>query len=726
MIAYRFLLALTLTVGVTGCRPKQKPSEEVVAVLPTEEVKDDSLSETWQQVLDKLPEQMRSSATEIAKQGPKKQLPRNLLQQLEKHPDKVPYFSGTWLPLEHRSLYDDLLVRYQFLAPKKPDKAKRLIIALADSEATWLKDLDNLGSFVIAIPTRPMMSYQMISEGDFWNIWNEVETVYPELVGLPTYLATDAQGADGALFLANNYRSQFQGLAYSGGQLGLELPNLDHFSLIHYAKEKELPPAQQSLFGGARLIERLRARGNLSASTIQGNISDALKLLFKSAPQKAWSFTFSDYAYAQCSDAIRVLSKLNEEEPASLRVNEDGSTLILDTINVSSLELSPAAEFTAIRWNGRTITFQKNTKLLILGEDHLPTNVRRKVENPSGLLNFFRHEPVMVIYQSAGNNSEYLDFAENIAHSLSRLSLLGLPTSNVQLPVVRLEDYRPRELPPHRAIMIGEVERLQKIVETTPGYFPLQAEGSRLLLRGKPHFTSTVPLDKIAFALSYPPERSSPLKLAFILSAKDEEGLQTLSENYLNALSLYSLDDVRVFADQGRGYRYLTKAKWDSYWGFTSIQQDAYAIPPTKPLAWREMVQELMIANSGSDKLAVGSLIREHRSPPVKLSNQEVSAYVQKRHLALVELTAKTAPLIEQLVGELKQDDLVGISLPLDTAEFNDQHVVIDARHLSNLTLEDRLALNIRLLPFNTQELVQQRLAEDVRSVGLELVERSQ
>jgi len=143
----------------------------------------------------------------------------------------MPLFPGFPTPLKEKSPYDSYQIHYQLQAPLNPDNSKAWVLLLSEQPPT-LPPLSDV--WILWVPTRPHMNYQLTAEGDLWHIVDVATNLYPQLTSLPCYLIGEDNASDAALYFANHYRYRFAGVAFSGGRLGLSLPNLDSMPVVYF------------------------------------------------------------------------------------------------------------------------------------------------------------------------------------------------------------------------------------------------------------------------------------------------------------------------------------------------------------------------------------------------------------------------------------------------------------------------------------------------------------
>ncbi|MDF2550207.1 MAG: hypothetical protein K0S07_1274 [Chlamydiales bacterium] len=650
----------------------------------------------------------------------------------------LPFIPNYPLRLKENSLYDNQELHYTFFCPQSPESAQALVICLADDHMSWPKALQQLPVFYLQLPSRQKMSYQLLAEGDFWHCLDSFYALYPELKALPVLLATDPAYADAALLMSHQSRYRFQGLAYSGGRLGANLPNLDQLPIVHYTLSHSTPA--DHLFSGKRLIERLQSRGNGQARAIEGDVALAISELLQNSSEEAQgSFSFEDYRYARAWEWLKVTSKKNEEEPAFIEYHLQNGELQLKAYNVSSVEIQGGrnAFFKGIkrlRFNERVIAFSKSTPLIRIGEEDLPEHVHRKSVLPTGVSNFFSLEPLYIVYQSKGASTPYLESVLSTAELFANLAFKGFPSFPCQLPLIPLEEYDSAVLPKHRALLIGKEEAIQPIFGD---HFPMEIKNRALYLNHKKILNLQPGQEQIAYGLQYPTEHDNSLQIAFALVADDERGLKILKDHYLSPANLYRQMDFCLFSQQKNGYRLALTENFDGYFGTSHIPEVLFSLPKTAFSSWELFLRKLLIDSYRTPFLAVGTLVSENRTPPSQITYGEVSRFTVKKNFARVIADTESKPILEKYcLHSLTEADIKALKdvlvkehgswrLKPDRCQKTFALLLEESRLLS-LPTHLLAQLKLEVMPFDLQELALKAFKEDGLKAGQEILKFEQ
>ena len=736
--------ALIALMGLSAC--SKSPEEEPVATVieePLPEYEPASSFDDVQKTFDSLPPETKKllgpaffeTLENYARTPDGLKYLERIQVQASEQPDFLPIFPQLTIPLEYSSKYDGFSHGFFVHAPYDPSKAQSIVIYLGTEQPDSQLAVDP-GAWQVVIPSRPQMNYQLVSEGDFWSILDTLEVTYPQLAQCKRYLVGRGDAANAALFLANHYRSYFQGILFSGGSLGLNLPNLDGISIIHLESDLTPPTAP---WGGAKLITRLQSRGNTQAFNRQDKLQNALNdLILTGQAKKAKtlaSYSFKDYQYAQAYPWLRVLSKESEARPVAIRGEIKDNTIRIDSPNIRALELSLSphkgmpSSINRLVLNDEIYAFNPRLQKVVIGTETINSFWKKKVEAPGGFINFFRNEPVYLVYQDENVDTTFKTAAKNLAQSLSQLSLSGLPPLDVKLPVLALSEYRAQYLPPHRVIAIGRSTALKSIVSQNPDYFPLKREPSKLTLN---HQSLSLPyknFDHIAYGIIYPPEENSSLKLALLLCSENTEGLQTLAQHYSSAIALYRPSDFSLWTHNNGRYQLAVEKTFDSYWGQSDIPEAGLRIPYRSRQAWSRFLQNFLVKETGIASLALPTLADNYAPIPMQLSHGELSSFVPDRNFAVLSVNnSKDLSIIAKLLRKIPDLDTYGLDYldPQSTTQNIPQalnfKVLLDVTHLNFLAPSELLAIQYQVFPYSFQEMLSHRLEDNPQAMGRDLM----
>jgi len=646
-----------------------------------------------------------------------------LRRQLTRDPDAMPFIPDFTMPLRHESVYDSFVSSYQLRTPQDGDGP---LVLLFGELNTPLEQLSySRSDWLLHIPSRPGLNYQLVAEGDAWHALNDVYRLYPELKKRPVYLVGLGDGGDAALYFANHYRSRFAGVAFSESRLGFDLPNLDRFPTVHFGNSHASSP-----WGNKRLIALLQERGNTNAKSISGGIDDAVSALTTSRPPPIAPFTFTDYNDANAYRWLRVLGKKSEKEPVTIKGHFNGDELVLEAPNASSVEIQSSLPkgVSRVRFNGQIFAFNA-AKTAILGDEEVPYSAHKKVDTPAAFKNFFCKEPVYIVYQDKASDDLYLENVKNFADAIAKLKIVGFPAVDVNLPTVPLSQYIPDNLPDHRAIFIGTPEKLSRQLTNEPSYYPVNFSrgGVKVLYRQLPLAKNG--FDAVAYGLTYPPEKPSPLKLALLLCADNDKGLQILSQHYLSATTLYRSSDLRLWLQEDQQYSLAAEYTFDSYWSGSSFSSAEVSVPPMSASVWEEYLKELIISQSRLATFVIRPVIDERLTPPTVLSASTLAQYIPDRHFAILRTKGTPPAVIKNLMSTIDEVSVSG--LPTNSPASTEgvavilRHkggIVIDADTLSSLTPQELTKINYQLLPYSLHEMIMNRFTQDREAFGKELI----
>lgn len=652
-----------------------------------------------------------------------------IAQQLRDNPKRLPIFPGVNIPLHFISPYDSYTSTYSIKAPRNANNTHSVVLLLGEECISQQNHLESDQFWSISIPSRPHMNYQLLSEGDFWNILEEIYDLYPQLRLAKTYLIGMGESSDAALLFANNYRGHFQGLAFSESRLGLTLPNLDHFPIVHFKKPSSI---DSSPWGGKRLIDRLKMRNNMQAQSIDGGIQEAALQLISLSQESTdiAPYTFENYQYSQITPWLTVMSKKSERTPTTLSAKIVGEEIHVDAPNVKSLKITPSPSlpfFKKIKrliLNDRVFNIpikHKNT-LYIYDDSPLPV-WKRKTTIPGGLVNFFRKEPLYILFQDQGAEKSFLLEVKNFAKTFSQLKFFGFPPLQAKLPIIALSQYSPESLPAHRIIAIGQNSFIKPILEKKEGYLP------------NPQKRIYKPLkNQIAFGIVYPPEQASSLKLALLLSAEDILGLKVLQDYYTSATSLYNEADFLVWEKKENDYTLLEEETFNSFWKKSSPSTLLIQTPPQKQIVWESYLEELLIQESRIGKMVITPLIDSNLSVPSLLTYESLYLSIPEKHFAVVTLKGSTAHLLaDKLFSAMDNPVIKGFSNDLFSNDSSKQEhsiflrrmkkdervkMLVDSSALESLSPEETQLLDYYIFPYSLQEMLLKKISFDRENFG--------
>lgn len=633
----------------------------------------------------------------------------------------LPIFAEFQLPLRYSSLYDDFEHKYHLRAPKDPLTATTVVICMGGEDSATNLTAGGGNYWVLYIPSRPSMNYQLLSEGDFWQMKKQAERLYPHLAKLDTYLFGDGKGSESALLYANNYRAEFEGVAVASPSTLSGLPNLDGIALTCFTGEKNSLEATRM----KKWVERLQQRGNRRAQMVHGGFQKGVTALL--AQPKASSVegvvTFTDFQYAKPFKWLTVLGKKSEQEPIRIEVKQTEGELEIIASNASSLrvirshELGFPQSVTKIRFQGMLYTVPKSSDSLLLGAEEHFDSWNSKTKTPPGFHHFFTSEPVYIVYLDHGKEQGYLTKCETMARTLSRMQFLGCPDFDVRLPMMGVTRYKESVLPRHRAIFIGDHLTLKEFIEIDPGYYPIQFIQGEVGVHGERIDLPFASTDLYAYGMTYPPEEEGALSLALLLSASDEEGLQKLSDHYLSATSLYRSSDLRLWGRAEGNYHFAGEYTFDCYWGKSDIPTVELSVPLQSHKVWQAFIQDILVEEGMTDAVITSKLINDILPAPTELSIAAIKNYLIDNQFVVIKLknnkgTAALAPHLQSFMGVADIANRIARS----------RRLLVDAAVLDLLAPEDFAHFDYELLPYSLHEMTIKRLKKNKSAFGRSLI----
>jgi hypothetical protein len=703
------LLWLIVSILLSACSPKKADN----APPPTQEQPTYQGTRDWGKVFESL-EQLPA--------GHKKtlgdaffthfdQLTENPLFRikLSREEGLFPLFPGHPITLHAKSPFDGHPLTFTVRAPLS-DRHSHLTLLLGEPEQ-YEEPLSERGysGWLVQIPSRRGLNYQLTAEGDFWQILRTLTTLYPQLESSPTYLVGTAASADAALLLANHYRFRFAGVAFSGGSLGLRLSNLDHLPVASFGQSPARSP-----WSGHHLVETLQLRGNHQTAAKLADLSSALQFLQEQTTPSLAPYTFSDDSYAQVWPGLKVLARKSQKQPVILTANQKDNTLLIRAPNVLSVHIDRSRlpkGITHIRLNQDLYLLPSGQITLKIGEEGVPSHWRSKGMTPSRLLNFFRTDPVYIVYQEDAGE-RFSELSHSAAQKLSLLHFSGLPMqTDVQLPLFSLAEYQKMTLPPHRTILIGTSEKAASFLQNSAGYLPFDPLGQ-------------------TFSLIYPPEAASSCKLAWVIAAPNLASLQKVTRSTLSLTTLYSDFDLKLYPDRGPP---ITQT-FDSYWGTNEETEEGLSIPPQNPIVWETYVSDLILAETTMPATILSPLTDSHTPSPSTLSTSELKRFLPERRFAKITLRASSsATIANKILDATKEASIRGLDNYLTEGRFDpmklrkkQKDILVEAATLKSLSPEELARLNHQILPFSLHELLQQQIEQDAHLFGRQLLRLNQ
>lgn len=638
----------------------------------------------------------------------------------------------------YESCYDGQSIDYWLREPQMEGPNTSLIVLMGDKDSLTPLELSCPEHWLLYIPSRPQLNYQLVSEGDFWKILERCKGRQPELAQLPCILVGHGKAANVALNWANNYRAQLNGVVLQGPITTVDVPNLDSFPLV--ALRENL---QQGLWTASHLVHRLQERNNPYAAVLQGEIPDAVDFLSQQLDEVAppLDYQFRDYRFAQAWPWLRVTSKNNEAETAKIHAYVDGNTLYVEGDNIASVELQRGpgkgfpSQVTQVRFNDDLYLIPKSDPTVAIGNEDYPEELKRKADSPSAFVNFWRSEPLVIVHQDTGESAAFLAATKNLAKNISRLQFKGFPQLDISLPIIPLSAYRPEFHTAHRVIYVGTPDPFIPIVESRGDDYPIQWQHQRLTLGQKN--TEISAGDTIAYGLTLVPDDDTSLKAALILAAQDLQGLQALTECYTSATSLFKEHDLQVWVKNEQHYELAVQHNFDSYWGNTHNPTTAVTIPRLSNKVWEGILAEWLMEESQYPERIGEQFLNPSATPPQNFSVDQVQRFIPNRNYARLVLNSEKS--IEAINHILEDNPLLEIHHCDDLLSYSSGHprfdrdhlhnervVIVDSSALETLPATTLRQLNYELLPHNLHEIIEEKAKIHGQRFGRELLRTAQ
>ncbi|MCH1430416.1 MAG: hypothetical protein L7U87_06615 [Chlamydiales bacterium] len=681
---------------------------------------------------------------EIEKQIVEKQLGKSFLKQvfndLSSRPKRFPLMPGVVLSLKQTSPVDSYVTNYHLQLPKTAKAAVPLIVFLGKPES-FPKDLAQLPAALAFVDSRKGMNYQLLAEADFINTIQDIQKLFPTLKRSPIYIVGQGDHADSALLLANNHFSLIEGIAFSGGKIGLDLKNLDLLPITHYNS----PDAQDSTpWGGKKLIQTLQKRGNARASYSTRTLSWVLNELLhaRKSPKEISQYTFSDYQFARVNPWLKIVAKKSEFDPVKVSVKIEGDVLHIEGFNIASCQIHrahpefPSSRVSRIRLNNHLFTFTQSKDFLYIGSNSIEPSWEHKSQHPSGFVNYFRNEPLYLVYQAEDASSEFLKQAKEIANKIARLEIIGYPSMDTTIPILTLQEYLEESLPDHRAIIIAKENIARKFVQVSSDYLPLTQSANSFNLFEKETFTGN---DQYAYGISYPPEAKGSLKQALLLCSNDSQGLEAIKAHYTVATAFENHSDLIVWRkkENSSDYQRVLESTFNDSWHQSFRSKTLLATPKFQEKVWKFYLKKLLTEASQTQNLILPPLVDSFIPVPSKLSHKTIGDFIPNKYFAKVKISSwKSTHVLNKLLSDMRgpiylsMGDLLEFDPDSGKPQFNSKEIkkqrritfLLEARQLQNLPAKDLAEIDYEILPFSIQELLLNKIMNDKASLGKELI----
>lgn len=719
--------------------PAPQPTTEVV------QPETETLARQFQALpnfqVEKLDNTFPSWLESYAQSHSPQEIKKILNSQLKAKCPQLPLLPEFTYPLRFVSVFDSTVTSYRLRIPKDPHQSKSVVLFLGTEEDYLKYGLVDSQTWTLWIPSREGMNYQLIAEADLFGALEQAKELFPQLASLPLYIVGAGNGACPALYLANAYRYRFSGVAFTGGDGLLQLPNLDQFPVTSFSPE----PHSSTVWSNEQIIDFFKERGNSQAEALNGDLVEALDFLRSSSPSSLLPYQFRNHRHSRVYPWLRILAKKNESEPVHVSVSMEKNTLHIQAPNASGIEITRDSssqfpqQISKLRFNGEWVSLSRGNQHLRVGEVPYGAHWKQKSSTPGTLYDFFCHDPVCVIYQDDEASDEYLAQAKFIAEQLAKLNLRGLSQTNVQLPLLPLSSYTPKKQLPHRALFVGMTHKVPQLLESSSStssvpYTPIQLMQRDLYLNQHPLNISLKDADGLAFGLTYPPEDNSSLLLAFALAADDLEGLKALADHYLSVTALYQSSNLNIWIRQKGSYTQTLTYTFDSYWGTSQIPSQEVAIPVLPRKVWISYLEDLLIQSTNQTMMALSPLINPLAPVPTTLGYRSLSPFIPSQNFCIVRCKGRVGlDIVNHLLENTRNPHVTGMQQWLkkesETPQLDPQlvgnksiEVLMDRDALYFLTPAQRKQISYTPYPYSLQELVSQRARQNPTAMGKELL----
>jgi hypothetical protein len=681
-----------------------------------------------------------SIESQIQKNQLGKKFFQKVFQDLSNKPRSFPLISEITLSLEHKSIVDGGATNYHLRLPDKVKSAQPLVIFLGGPQ-DFPQDITQVPAALAFINSRKGMNYQLLAEADFINTIKDIRLLFPVLKKSPIYLVGQGDHADSALLLANNYFSDIEGLAFSGGKIGLDLKNLDLLPITHYdSKETEKEPP----WGGKKFIQTLQKRGNSKANYSTRTLAWVLNELInnKKEAKKITNYTFSDYQFSQVTPWLRVIAKKSEFDPVKVSIKIKEDVLHIDGFNIASCEVHRfhpqfPSKVSRIRLNNHLFTFLKNREYLYIGSNSIEPAWNHKSTYSSGFINFFKNEPLFIIYQSEDASVEFLKQAKEMASKLAHLEIVGYPKMNTNISMLTLQEYldkTPRI--DHRAIIIAKENLGKKLIQVSSDYLPISHSSNSLNIFEKEVYNGN---DQYAYGISYPPEAKGALKQALLICANDPQGLETLKGHFTIATAFENTSDLILWRkkENEQAYQRVFETTFNDSWLSSFRSKTLLTTPLFQEKVWKFYLKDLLTEASQTSNLILPPLVDSFIPVPTQLSHKSISSFIPNKYFAKVKISSwRSTRVLNKLLNDMKgpiflsMGDLLEFDLENNKPRFNNKVIkekkritfLLEARQLQNLSPKDLSEIDYEILPFSIQELLLQKIMNDKANLGKELI----
>ncbi len=429
-------------------------------------------------------------------------------------------------------------------------------------------------------------------------------------------------------------------------------------------------------------------------------------------------------------------SKFSEFEPAEIEAKVDKTTLHIRSKNVDAILLKQSSssypkEVSKVFFNQieQKLAAKKDT---VIGLKTAFSKADNKNKTPSQFVDFFRNEPLYIVYQDEGLSKKLSTEIYHFADELSMLHFQGFPEIAVSLPKIPLSLYPADSLEEHRAIFIGLEQSLRPLISHDSNKFPIKHKLNGITVRQRSIALPFDSFDKIAYSLSYPSSKSEKLKLAFLLAFNELEGLLALKERFLSATALYHAADLVLFTKNQETYSLAYETSFSNSWEHSALAESLIEVPLLSKDVWREYLKELLIEESQTERLLTEDLIYANANSPSYLNFESIKSLIPAKVFASIHLEgARGAYLASKIMKSAKEvqiesiSDLLDENNEIDALKFSKTapiKLIIEAKNLAVLTKEELAESKYKILAFSMQEILLRKLSKGKAPFGRALL----
>jgi hypothetical protein len=657
---------------------------------------------------------------------------KDVQNQIVANPNILPFLPGFNYEMVHRSIYDGAKLSYRIVSPT--ENPAFVIIYLGDADPSQL-EIQRDDCCVITIPSRAKLDYQLVAEGDFWNSLQEINTLLPRLTTRRTVLVSSTESADSALYFLDRYPGKFLGAAIGGSPKGIDFKNLDKASIVRYGAANT----------HGLIFDLLESHGNRMVTERFASLGEAIVQLEKNPPEVIEN-QFIDYQYNSPAPWFKIIAKRSEIEPTQVMIEQKGRSALVRGPNIASAMLIPPfpEKLEVIEFEGNRIPINGIKQPTVIGESINCDEWALKSESPSGLMNFFRNEPVIVVYYNGLGVPGYLEKVKMMAESISTLQFKGLPKTDVKLPLVPLSEYEANKAGKHRLIYIGNELAAKSILEKNSGYWPVEASKNGIVIKGVEigvnGSKNSNKSQRQAYSLFYPPEEQPNIVLALCLVGEDERAIDLLKEQFTSSTAFFRNEDVMIWTSEsgidGAGdYNFSWSGVFDSYWGYSDIPSFSIPVPQETARVWQAMLQDMMIEESQTENSILSPLINPYTSPPGELTYSSLEKFIPDRSFAIVTLRGSaTSAIGDKLMGATMNMQVRGFGAFISrkegkVARFDPTSLqkgkvrfLVETSALRSLNTEELALIEYEFVPQSLHEMVLKRAKRRGEQFGKDLI----